>query len=76
MDEGHLCIQVTNAGVALDPKRLERLFEPFDTQGSDETGLGLWLTDQTVRQLGGEIEVTSELGRTTFEVSLPVGGGA
>ena len=72
--EGVLHIRVSNPGESLNNERLERLFEPFDSRGSDETSLGLWLTDQTVRELGGEIEVVSESGHTTFDLTIPIGG--
>jgi signal transduction histidine kinase len=35
-------------------------------------GLGLWVTYQIVRQLEGQIVVTSEDGVTSFEVRLPI----
>lgn len=71
--EGTLLLEVTNAGEAMDEARLGHLFEPFAPSTSGGSGLGLWLTDQTVRQLGGHIEVQSSAEQTRFKVVLPVG---
>jgi two-component system, NtrC family, sensor kinase len=71
--EGTLRLEVTNAGEAIDEARLGHLFEPFAPSTSGGSGLGLWLTDQAVRQLGGHIEVQSNPGQTRFTVVLPIG---
>jgi signal transduction histidine kinase len=73
-EAGALRMRVTNAGVPIPEARLDRLFEPFAESSSGGSGLGLWMTDQTVRQLGGRIHADSRPGQTTFEVTIPVGG--
>lgn len=52
----------------------ERLFRPFDsTKGSDSMGVGAYQARDYVRTLGGQIEVSSEIGAgTEFMISLPV----
>ncbi len=67
-----LRLRVVNAGGAIGEARLAHLFEPFAASGSGGSGLGLWLTDRTVHQLGGHIHVSSEPGDTRFEVTLPL----
>lgn len=53
-------------------QRFERAVTASDYGG---LGLGLWISEQIVLQLGGEISVDSALGRgTTFTVSLPLRG--
>jgi signal transduction histidine kinase len=51
----------------------ERLFRPFDsTKGSNSMGIGAYQAREYVRSLGGQIDVTSEIGKgTEFTVRLP-----
>jgi two-component system, NtrC family, sensor kinase len=70
---GALHIRVTNLGPAIPESQLRRLFEPFTTDGPPGQGLGLWVIDQTVRQLGGRIQVVSTPEQTSFDVCLPLG---
>ena len=52
----------------------DRLFRPFDsTKGSQSMGIGAYQARDYIRTLGGQMEVTSEVGvGTTFSVRLPV----
>ena len=52
----------------------ERLFRPFDsTKCSQSMGIGAYQARNYVRTLGGQMEVTSEVGvGTPFSVRLPV----
>jgi signal transduction histidine kinase len=51
----------------------ERLFRPFEsTKGSNSMGIGAYQAREYVRALGGQIDVTSEIGTgTEFIVHLP-----
>ena len=51
---------------------MERLFEPLASRRDAGHGLGLWVTYQLVRQLGGEITADSHPGETRFTVVLPL----
>jgi putative PEP-CTERM system histidine kinase len=66
-------ISDTGEGMSADFIR-ERLFRPFDsTKGSESMGIGAYQARDYVRTLGGQMEVTSEVGiGTTFSVRLPV----
>jgi len=70
--DGELNICIKNDGRPIPEEEMGRLFEPFTTSKGSGVGLGLWVTYQIVRQLGGEIVVTSEDGVTSFEVRLPL----
>ena len=66
-------IQVTDTGVGIAEDDLTRIFEPFFSTGKKGTGLGLWVTQDIVRQHGGRIEVNSEAGKgATFLIILQV----
>ncbi len=71
-------LDVQDTGVGMRPEDLERIFEPFVQVGdvqrrSGGTGLGLTITRALVNDMGGELQVSSELGRgTTFQVALPL----
>jgi PAS domain S-box-containing protein len=66
---------VRDTGTGIPAEALPHIFEPFFTTKpfGKGTGLGLATTDGIVRQMGGEIQVASTVGRgTTFTVRLPV----
>jgi PAS domain S-box-containing protein len=73
-DDGHLVLEVSDTGCGIPPAHFSRVFEPFFTTkpAGQGTGLGLSVVQQLVVELGGEVTVSSELGRgTTFRVVLP-----
>ena len=70
--ESTLRIVVRNDGEHIPEDRLPYLFEPFAGNEAEGRGLGLWVTYQIVRELGGSIAVHSVPGITEFNVCLPV----
>ena len=66
-------LTVTDTGVGMDTKTIERLFEPFfSTKGERGTGIGLAVVYGVVKALGGDIRVQSSPGRgARFDVFLP-----
>jgi signal transduction histidine kinase len=68
-------VAVADTGVGIPDDVLGHIFEPFFTTKPDGsgTGLGLSISRGIVEELGGRIDVESEVGRgTTFRVSLPL----
>ncbi|MDQ3364659.1 MAG: ATP-binding protein [Myxococcota bacterium] len=66
-------IDVEDDGTGISPEVLPKLFDPFFSTKEGGNGLGLALTQQIVRDHGGELRVESTVGRgTTFTVSIPV----
>jgi two-component system, NtrC family, sensor kinase len=73
---GRIEIDVEDNGTGIAPEVLPQLFDPFFSTKEDGSGLGLALTQQIVRDHGGDLRVDSTVGRgTTFTVSVPVGAG-
>jgi len=69
---------VSDTGIGMTPKQQAKLFQAFTqadvstTRKYGGTGLGLVITQQFCKLLGGDIQVESEAGKgTTFTVRLP-----
>ncbi|MFT5815144.1 MAG: signal transduction histidine kinase/DNA-binding response OmpR family regulator [Psychroserpens sp.] len=76
--KNNLMFKITDSGIGMSSSQLKNLFESF-TQGDSSinrrfggTGLGLCLSDQLAKIMGGKIEVESELNQgSAFVFSLP-----
>ncbi len=70
----YVCFSVSDDGEGIDEKNLTRIFEPYFSTRTKDTGsgLGLYVTYGIVKAHNGHIEVSSKLGKgTTFDVYIP-----
>jgi len=71
------CILVTieDTGIGIPPQNLERIFDAFFTTKKEVKGVGLGLSIcfGLIKEHGGKIDVTSQVGKgTAFKICLPV----
>jgi two-component system, OmpR family, phosphate regulon sensor histidine kinase PhoR len=78
-EDGHLEIRVIDTGPGIAPEHLPRLAERFyrvDSSRSRDTGgtgLGLSIVKHVAQRHGGELRISSEIGRgSCFTLCLPV----
>jgi len=75
LHEGVVRTSIHDTGRGIDPSLLDGIFDPFVTTKApgEGTGLGLYISQNIVKGLGGSITVESTLGHgSTFHVDLPV----
>ena len=68
-------VQIQDTGCGIPEEDLHNIFEPFFSTKISRggTGLGLSITYNLVHEIGGDIKVTSQIGRgTCFTVILPL----
>lgn len=78
-DGDQVTFMVSDTGIGMSQSQLERVFDAFrqadasTTRDYGGTGLGLTISRHFAELLGGEISVTSQLGRgSQFYLTLPV----
>jgi len=73
-ERGTVVVTVSDTGSGIPPEVLPRIFDPFYStkEIGKGTGLGLFVSQGIVQELGGTLAVTSRPGATRFEVRLPV----
>ncbi|WP_445323810.1 PAS domain S-box protein [Pseudomonas sp. EL_65y_Pfl2_R95] len=80
-DEVQVRIEVTDTGIGISPDQLQRIFDGFTqaeastTRRFGGTGLGLVISKRLINLMGGELQVSSEVGvgsRFWFDISLGI----
>jgi signal transduction histidine kinase len=71
-----VCLEVEDKGAGIDPKEMERLFEPFYRSDKNRalrgSGIGLSLVKSVADQYGGHVRMDSQLGiGTTVHLRMP-----
>lgn len=75
-----LTFEIEDTGIGMEAGQLQIIFQPFEQVGdikrrANGTGLGLAISRELVRQMGGDIQVSSEPGlgsKFRFELTLPI----
>ncbi|MEO5954525.1 MAG: ATP-binding protein [Nitrospiraceae bacterium] len=69
-----MVVKVTDHGIGIPDNALTHVFEPFFTSGKRQgTGLGLAICRNIIESHGGDIQVTSKIGKgTSFRIWLPL----
>lgn len=75
----HITVRVSDTGIGISAEDQKNLFQKFyrvkskETEDVRGTGLGLWITHQIVKEMGGTISVESIKGKgTDFIITLPI----
>ncbi|MCH7909850.1 MAG: hypothetical protein IIB38_09575 [Candidatus Hydrogenedentes bacterium] len=71
---GTVVLSITDNGPGIPSSELQKVFNAFhSTKGHGGTGLGLAAAKKIVDELGGDLVVTSEVGKgTTFRLTLSI----
>jgi putative PEP-CTERM system histidine kinase len=77
-ESGQAIVDIIDTGMGMDDEFIRtRLFQPFDSTKGAGMGIGAYECRETVRALGGTIEVNSKVGGGThFRLSLPLDNNA
>ena len=68
-----LTIDILDRGPGIDPATASRLGEAFVSSKADGLGIGFFLTNATLEQFGGSVELTPrDTGGTRTHVTLPL----
>jgi signal transduction histidine kinase len=69
----HVAIRFQDYGVGIPEEQMHRLGEPFFTTKAEGTGLGLMVSHKIIEEHGGNMYISSEVGKgTVVEVLLPM----
>ncbi|PMP97536.1 MAG: hypothetical protein C0169_02760, partial [Thermodesulfobacterium geofontis] len=69
----YLLVFIKDTGCGIPEEYLDKIFQPFFTTKEKSSGLGLFLVKSHINNIGGKIEVESEVGKgTIFKVYVPL----
>ncbi|MBB3700453.1 PAS domain S-box protein [Flammeovirga yaeyamensis] len=74
VEPSDLILKISDNGIGIRKEHVEKIFDMFyrATDINYGSGLGLYIVQEAVKRLGGEIEVESEIDEgTTFTITVP-----
>ncbi|MDD4179044.1 MAG: ATP-binding protein [Candidatus Margulisbacteria bacterium] len=70
-EEGHAVVEIADTGKGVPPEIREKIFDPFFSSRHEGVGLGLSIAYRIVREHGGDMKFSSEVGKgTTFKITF------
>jgi signal transduction histidine kinase len=74
VENDFILVEIADSGPGIPPEVKSRIFDPFfTTKGVGEgTGLGLDVVSRIIKNVRGQISVTSAPGDTRFQVRIPI----
>jgi signal transduction histidine kinase len=74
-EQNDAVITISDTGPGIAPDNIDRVFYPYFTTKGGNTGIGLSVVQELVKQAGGRVTVDSAVGKgATFSVILPLTG--
>ena len=71
--QNQILIKIKDTGCGIEKEDLKHIFDPFFSKKDGGTGLGLSVVHGIIEKHGGNIKVSSTVGKgTTFEIILPI----
>jgi signal transduction histidine kinase len=74
--ENSAVVDVIDTGSGIPPEAIDKIFQAYYSTKKGGTGLGLAMAQRIVREHGGQLTVSSEMGKgSDFRLMLPLAGG-
>jgi len=71
-DPKGIIVKIRDTGEGVDQNIIDHLFDPFITTKDDGIGLGLYLSNEIIKDHGGHIQIESKVRKgTIFKIWLP-----
>jgi len=73
-DQMNAILKITDNGGGINPKIIERIFEPYFTTKDEGigSGIGLYLSKAIIQKMSGKIDVFSIENETLFTITVPL----
>lgn len=73
MRDNNVVVEVSDTGIGISEKNMDKIFTPFFSTKDGGLGLGLAIVQRIIEGHGGSISCSSKVGEgTVFEIVLPV----